>query len=163
MGKLQARLYDELKLYVRFHAWLNATPERPKDDKSTDPPLSRLQRQRRDQKDDSYLPPFPPVESAALYLLGYLWEMGPTMAGGMGPAPLTHQELRAWEELAGVELQPWESKALRKLSLDYLGELARAEKDSAASPWGGPEGDVPDEVRANVAKGLQARIRAMAG
>jgi len=116
-----------LSLFVRHSAWLNAIPERPKNDKSDKPQLSR----RESLKNE---PDMPPVEGAE-YLLEYLWEVGPAMSGSMGAGPITHEELRSWTALNGIELQPWEVRFLRRLSHEYLAESQRAEKRDAKAPW----------------------------
>lgn len=64
-------------------------------------------------------PALPPL-GAAGYLVGHLFECGPVGYGAMGPVPLSHLELQAWQANTGVELQAWEARALRRLSQDYL-------------------------------------------
>lgn len=83
----------------------------------------------------NYQPEMPTVEAAA-YLIGYLWDAGPTPAGQV----LTHAELRAWQENNGVELSPWESRTLRRLSGDYLAETFKARRHDHPAPWK-PGGD----------------------
>jgi hypothetical protein len=153
MVEFQDGLYEDLKLYVRQSAWLNATPERPKHDKSEAPRLSRLERLRKDRKDDDYQPEMPPVD--AEYLIGYLWEVGPTMAAGGYPGPITNEELRAWQSNTGITLQPWEARFLRRLSHEYLSESHRAEKRDAKAPW------KAEEQKPEVSD-MQAAIRALA-
>jgi hypothetical protein len=131
VGKFLEALYDELSLYVRQSAWLNTAPERAKNDKSDAPRLSRLESMR-DSRGEDYQPDMPPVD--AEYLIGYLWEVGPTMASGGYPGPVTHEEIRAWMDLTGIELQPWEVRFLRRLSGDYMGESQRAEKADCPAP-----------------------------
>jgi hypothetical protein len=77
-----------------------------------------------------YQPEMPPVE-AARYLIGYLWEVGPTTAGHV----LTHAELRAWQEDEGFDLAPWESRTLKRLSADYLSETIKARRKDHPAPW----------------------------
>lgn len=86
-------------------------------------------------QDDKQTPELPPVEAAG-YLVGHLWEVGPTMATGSGSGPITFQELHAWQEQIGVELQPWEIRILRQLSLDYLVEFRKAEDPLCPPPYG---------------------------
>lgn len=81
------------------------------------------------------MPDMPEVR--AEYLLGYFFEVGPVMAGGMGPAPISQQELVAWQTNTGIELRPWESRVLRRLSSDYITELHKAEDAIRPAPWGG--------------------------
>jgi len=94
-----------------------------------------------------------PPAGGAGYLLEYLFEIGPVMASGGGPAPVTHGEIAAWCDLTGIELSVWEARTLRRLSCDYLSESYRAEKADRAAPW------QPELLRARlVAKSLQESI-----
>ena len=77
----------------------------------------------------------PPVERGE-YLLTYLWEIGPVMAGGMSSMPITQVEIRAWQDNIGIRLQPWEVRCIRRLSLEYLSESRKAEKRDRFAPWG---------------------------
>ncbi len=96
----------------------------------------------------------PPIDGAD-YLLGYLFEIGPTIAAGMGAGPITHGELRAWMDNVGVELQPWEVRFLRRLSHEYLAESHKAEKRDARAPWNAADVEP-------VITDAQAAIRALA-
>lgn len=60
----------------------------------------------------------------------------------MGESPLSYQDLRAWEQISGVELMPWEAKLLRSLSTDYLIERQRAEELNRPAPYTGVKDDV---------------------
>jgi hypothetical protein len=157
VGKFLEALYDDLSLYVRQSAWLNTAPERAKNDKSEAPQLSRIEQLRKDLQDDDYQPEMPPVD--AEYLIAYLFEVGPTMAAGGYPGPLTHEELRAWMDLTGIDLEPWEVRFLRRLSGDYLAESHRAEKRDCPAP-------VKSEDRSQdlyaVAKSMQQTLKEMA-
>jgi len=157
VGKFLEALFGDLSLYVRQSAWLNTAPERAKNDKSEAPRLTRLEQQRKARKDDDYQPEMPPVD--AEYLLGYLWEIGPTMAAGGYPGPITHEEICAWQELTGIELHPWEARFIRRLSGEYLAESHRAEKADCPAP-------VKSEDRAYdlyaVAKNLQQSLKELA-
>lgn len=102
---------------------------------------------------ESYMPEMPPVEGGG-YLLGYLWEIGPTIAAGMGAGPITHQELRAWQDNTGVVLQPWEARFLRRLSLEYLSAAHKAEKGHCPAPWQLPDAKL-------VVTAQQAALRAL--
>jgi hypothetical protein len=114
---------------------------------------------RSERRDADYWPDMPSAEGAD-YLLGYLWEVGPTLVAGMGAGPITHQELRAWQVNSGIRLQPWEARILRRLSIDYLAEMSRAEKADCPAPWQSVAVTVDRAVVAN--KMLHA-IRALAG
>ena len=158
MGKFYEGLYEDLSLYVRQGAWLNAVPERSGNDKSNAPLLSRLQKMRDDKEDDGYSPEMPPI-AGAWHLIGYLFEVGPTMASGMGAGSITHVELRAWQLNIGIELHPWEVRFLMRLSNDYVAESSKAEKPGCPAPWQ-PKDYVPDYSA--VAKSMQQSIIEMA-
>lgn len=93
------------------------------------------------------------------YLVDYLFEVGPTGAGGMGPAPLTHQELLAWQQNMRRFLQPWEISMLRRLSIEWISESHRAEERDAPAPFS--PGISDEELRAVSAR-LKAEMRGMA-
>ncbi len=156
MGKFSRGVLEELSLYVRQTAWLNTAPERPENDKSKEPPLTRMECMRRDHGDEDWHPEMPPIEVGG-YLIGYLFEVGPTMAGGMGAAPISHQEIESWQHLSGIALRPWESRFLRRLSNDYIVESHRAAKRGTLAPWQSGEIDRP------VVDPAKSAIRALAG
>lgn len=153
MGQFQEGVLDELRLYVRQSAWLAATPGAPKkkDEQDRRCRLERL-------KARGSEPDLPPVELA--HLVEYLFEVGPAMQGGFGPVALTHGELRAWQDNVGLELQPWECRALIHLSKAYCAELAAATDPAAPAPWTAPE--VAPEELARVADDLRESMRRMA-
>lgn len=95
---------------------------------------------------------------ACSYLIGYLWEMGPVLAGGFGHAPLTQGEIRAWQANVGITLQPWEARFMRRLSYEYIAETHRAESPDCKAPW---SREVTPDVRAVVADRMMLAIRAM--
>lgn len=113
---------------------------------------------RRARNDDEYEPEMPPAGDAE-YLLGHLWDVGPAMAAGGYPGPVTYEEMRAWMDLTGVELEPWEVHFLRRLSGEYLSESHRAEKRDCAEPV--MRGSSSRDLAA-VAKTMQESLRALA-
>lgn len=125
---------------MRHSAYLNAVPDAPKSVQSTAPRLSRLEARRKEWVDagkgkaDDFRSDMPPLDGAA-YLIEYLWEVGPVMPGAMSAAPVTHEELRAWAELTGIELRPWEARFVRRLSRDYAAEGQRAVTLGCEPPW----------------------------
>jgi hypothetical protein len=56
------------------------------------------------------------------YLLEMLFEAGPTVATPMGDTPLGWSDLRAYAEMTGTDLDPWEARTLREMSAAYLAE-----------------------------------------
>jgi len=91
-------------------------------------------------------------EVYAPHLIGILFEIGPTMGDG----PLTHGELRAWMQNTGIELQAWEARYLRRLSIDYM--VQSQQPDNCPAPYQ-PE-DMTEENRAAVAKQVTNAMRA---
>ena len=96
----------------------------------------------------------PPLDGGD-YLVGYLFEVGPTMAGAMGAGPLTFGEIRAWAELTSIRIDAMETRLLRRLSIEYLNESHRAEKLGCLPPW-----KTPQTKREPTA--LQVSLRALA-
>lgn len=80
-----------------------------------------------------HMPEMPEVRAS--HLVAYFLDVGPVMAGGMGPIAITQQEIAAWQFNNGVRLRQWESQTLRHMSLDYIAELHAAEKQNRPSPW----------------------------
>jgi hypothetical protein len=139
LGKFYEGLGDELSLFVRHDAWLNAIPDRAKHDKPDAARASRIEKMRANwtqsgKHEDDFSPDMPPLDSAE-YLIAYLFEIGPAAVAGMGIAPIAHVEMRAWSELTGIDLQPWEVRILRRLSRDYVVESQRATKSDCPAPW----------------------------
>lgn len=95
----------------------------------------KLSRRERIERDGGEIE-MPPVDQGE-YLIGYLYEMGPTVAAGMGAGPVSFAELVAWQAARGFELEPWEARLLRRLSVDYLAESHRATQRDCQPPWGG--------------------------
>lgn len=71
----------------------------------------------------------------APYLVEYLFEVGPTVSTGMGPAIVGWRDLQAWQDMLGLELQPWESRLLRQLSAAYLSQSLKSEKPDCPAPY----------------------------
>jgi hypothetical protein len=143
MGKFYQGLGEELSLYVRHMAWLNAVP-----DKAT---KSRREAMGTD-------PEMPPCD--AQYLAAYLFEVGPSIAGAMGEGPLTHAELLAWQSNTGIELNAWESRMLKRLSSEYLNAAFSAKEPACLPPWTDAPDVATDEAR--VAADMKQSIRGLA-
>jgi hypothetical protein len=75
-------------------------------------------------------------------------------------APLTHTELRCWQENTGIELSAWEARVLRQLSREFIAERERAEKRGASAPWNSEM--TPAEKRA-AAMAMRDSLRSLAG
>lgn len=88
-------------------------------------------------------------------MLTWLFEIGPTQSGGMAAGPITQQELAAWQMNTGIELQSWQARFLRRLSIEYLNEQHAAAKRNHPAPW--DANDIKPEM-----SDTQAAIRALA-
>lgn len=91
------------------------------------------------------------------HVIDYLMEIGPAASGGMGPTPISHAEIRAWQENTGISLTSWESRTLRQLSREYVGELIAGADRERQAPYQPAEVDT-----AQVAQDLRAAISGMA-
>jgi len=101
----------------------------------------------------------PPIEHGA-YLIDYLWEVGTAVSAGFGLSAVTFAELRAWQQCAGIDLQPWEVRILRLLSSDYVAESKRAEKPDSLAPYS--NNTILEFDRAIVAKQVSNALKAFA-
>lgn len=181
MGKFLEGVYEQLRRYVRQLAWLNAVPETPLDKGIKSPPkrLSRIERQRADRKAqyqprrdadeetakqdkaewdaecDEWLPVMPEVDAEVAFILGWLYEIGPTSTNGMGLIAITHGEIRSWRKNVGVPLLPWQARVLRSLSRDYVTEYSAAAAADRAPPW---KNDTPVD-RAAVERKIKNLLR----
>ena len=71
----------------------------------------------------------PDVPAAGEYLWGLFWDMSLGRGnGGWGPEPLSWADMAAYAGLNGITFNPWESKALRRMDLAFLGAVADAGK-----------------------------------
>ena len=100
-------------------------PEKVEGDKSKTREKSRRDALKRGDEDLD----MPPCD--ALYLVGYLFEIGPTMSEG----PLTHGEIESWMRNTGLRLNTWEVRTLKRLSIDYLAESQKATERGRSAPW----------------------------
>ncbi|SFI31500.1 hypothetical protein [Nitrosomonas sp. Nm34] len=93
------------------------------------------------------LPPLNEIE----YLANHWRNAGYVMAGGMGPAPLTSQELIAWQQGSGVELNPWEFYTILGMSRKYIAGFINGSEYGAQAPFDighVTSSDVDDSIRA---------------
>lgn len=115
MGKFYEQLLEGLRLYVRHGAWLDAVPgEEPK------------AKPRREVIDDVEMP-----DCEAMHIIARLYEIGPII----NDAPITFSEISAWSAANGVDLEPWEFRFLRELSMAYLSESRHAVDPKRPPPY----------------------------
>lgn len=142
--------------HVRYLAWLQAVPESPRPKKAERgamlQPPSRIEAMGERADDLEY----PPCDAG--YLVKYLFDVGPVEAGGMGPVPLSHTEIEAWQRNTGIELSRWEACTLRDLSKAYLAMSQDATHPSCPPPWT-PQGVEEKRKGVNVAQRVKDALR----
>lgn len=110
-------------------AWLHAPINPPKGAKNAEPGKSRG----RQLADDGQEWPLPELEDG-MHLVHALLEVGPFGAGGMGPSPVSWQEIEAWKRSTASALHPHELGLLRQLSQAYLEQWLDAKDRNCPSP-----------------------------
>ena len=108
-------------------------------------------------------PEMPPLEGGE-HLIDWLLDAGPIEHTAMGPAPITHASIAAWQANQGMSINAWSAQTLRRLSADYVDALRDAKAHDAPAPYIAAER--PAEQRKHVARGLAgffSRIAAPAG
>ena len=110
---------------MKHLAWLHATPKTEKNTKS------RMEQFKLISDEHPYLE-MPAIDNY-VYLIDWLFELGPTMQSSMGSSPLTFEEIRAWG--IDIDLSPWEASTLRRLSLDYLSMLHTGSEPKCPPPF----------------------------
>lgn len=109
--------------------------------------------------EDQGLQPPLPDPGLAKHLLGYLMEVGPVGQGAMGPVPVTHSDIAAWQANTGSELTAWEARTLRALSIDWCNTLHAATAEDFPPPWVDVEQSERDRVAAQVRSIFGGRAR----
>jgi hypothetical protein len=115
---------------VRQIAWYNTAPSDSKGIKLKTRLQSLL-----DEGETPIYPPRPIFEN----IINWLFDAGPVMAGGMGSAPLSHGEIRAWMDNTGEVITAWEVRTIRRLSNDYVAAIQDAEKPDCKAPFSDSE------------------------
>lgn len=92
-----------------------------------------------------------------MFLVGYLFDLGTGFAmSGMGPSG-PEQELLAWQVNTGIELEPWQSRWLKRLSAAFTKQELKSSKRDCPAPWI-PEEPAPED-RVEVARRVRALLR----
>lgn len=156
MVGIQSECLDALSLYARQLAWLNTCPEVKHSGKGTPPePVSRIKA----MESRGEQPLLPPVSHR--YLIAWWLEIGPTVMAGMGEGPIGWTDIAAWQQLAAMELEPWEAQAIRSLSRAFLSQQHEARKPTCAAPFS--ETEEQAQTRDRVADQFKAMVGAMGG
>ena len=82
-------------------------------------------------------------------------EIGPVETSGMDAAPIGWTSIMHWQQLTATQLQPWEARLIRRLSIDYLDQSRKARSPDCPSPWCASI----EDKRAAVDAKLRARAR----
>jgi hypothetical protein len=77
----------------------------------------------------------------------------------MGNVPLTFAEIHAWQSLAGADLQPWEVRTLRRMSIAYCSQAQESTRPGCPPPWSFDPSS-PDFDRPKVAARVRSLLRA---
>jgi hypothetical protein len=141
-GGVQSRL----ELWARQLAWLNTAPEHKGD--GPKPPTRLKGMEKRDEAIN--WPPNP-----APYLSEWFLEIGPTIAGSMGEAPIGWQDIAAWQTITGIELEPWEARTIRRLSQVFISQRHESEKPDCPAPYIGDRDEIA-ALRGNVANKVKS-------
>lgn len=135
---------------------MNTAPEIKHSGKGEKPkPLTRLE-QMKQRGTEAIWPPLP-VE----YIVDWLFEIGPSIAGSMGEAPIGWPDIAAWQELTGIEPDAWEARTLRRLSKAYVAQRHRSEDPKCPEPRL-DESEALKARRKDVAERLEAAFRMLA-
>lgn len=69
------------------------------------------------------------------HLISNLLEIGLTEAAGMGAGPISWGSINQWQAGTGRQLQPWEVRLIRQLSITYVAFGRKAEAETCPPPW----------------------------
>lgn len=135
--------------------WLHAPYKINKDDESK----SRYKRIV-DRDTESPELKMPEIDSHE-YILELFYQSGMILNGAHGAVPITWTELRNYSEQSGVDLTPWESEIVMRLSRAYCSAYHDGQKPEALPPWMPEDTDSITKQRENVSNTLAAMGQAM--
>jgi len=85
------------------------------------------------------------------YILDWTGEAGLYENGANGPMPLSWTEIKAWAELMGMLVAPWEAALIRELSTAYCSQYHKSSSPTEPPPYAELEID-RDSVSTRVLK-----------
>jgi hypothetical protein len=91
-----------------------------------------------------------------MYVIQWLFEVGPVSFGAMGPTPLEWTDIKAWSDLNSLELEPKEVTALRSLSSAYIDQMEKAKDNACPPPWVDPDQLDRDKIADKVTSQFKA-------
>lgn len=71
----------------------------------------------------------------ARYLWEWLHDLGLSKSGAMGPVPMDWIDLQAWQNGIGHRAQPWELRAMREASRNFVWQQHESEDPQCPPPW----------------------------
>lgn len=90
------------------------------------------------------------------HVIEWLYEVGPISFGANGAEALSWQEINAWKQATGTEVNTEELLLIRSLSLEYVAQLHAGENPSAKDPTAAKPGT--SEARRNAALDFDAML-----
>lgn len=92
-----------------------------------------------------------------MHVINWWLEIGPTTATGMGEGPIGWQEIAAWQQLTGTQIEPWEARCIRRMSQAFISERHEAKKPNCPEPYRtATQREVQDKVSAQFAQMAKA-------
>lgn len=104
------------------------------------------------------------TEHAAGYLIGLLHEAGLMSSNGMGPVPISWQEIDSWMSVTEAEISVWERMMIKTLSDEYVSELVQATAPNRPAPYNQiqVDEDINRETVVNKFEGWLSRLKGRA-
>ena len=96
----------------------------------------------------------PPIRTP--WIIDHLMDLGPSEAGAMGSVPISWASIDHWQRCSGLDLSPWISRLLRRLSVDFIAETVRAREPDCPPPWTATSSLNRDEVSRKVTNAFRA-------
>lgn len=98
----------------------------------------------------------------APHITDWLLEIGPSFGTGMGERAIGWQDMAAWSQHTGIDLDPWEAKTIRRLSQVYLSQRYDAKKPDCPAPHVGEREEIVSQ-RDNVAHRVKTAFGGLFG
>lgn len=99
----------------------------------------------------------PPVD-VYQHIAAWFHEIGPVAPGVLGNHPVTYQEMAAWMDTTGVDVDYWEAVAVRRMSEQYCLQAYLSTSPTCPAPY---QMNVDDTGMAEMRKAADAKLRRM--
>lgn len=144
---------------MRQLAWLRAVPDPPESKSGKAPPIDKRNRLKRMQESGNE-PKMPPILAGRRFL-DWLFDIGPSTPTGQGVIPLSHSEIRAWQQCSGVQMTRIEAQTLRELSASFVDELISATDPKRPAPYVTDAAAASEKAKQTAAEAMRKAMRAM--